>query len=139
MSNILITGILMVALSSIPDIDIAWELKHRGVTHTFLAGSIFGVFFAVIMGYFYGAWGLVMGFIAGFGGTTSHLLGDVFSYHPLTPLYPFSNRKVAFRLFKASNRIVNSTIFLIGVVAFILSYEPAIITQIINSLGSLLP
>ena len=37
MTNIVVTCV-MVFLSSIPDLDIQWEIKHRNITHTFLFG-----------------------------------------------------------------------------------------------------
>ena len=67
MTYVLITCILMVGLSSIPDLDIQWEIKHRGITHTFLFGIVVGVLFSFLIGYAYSSFGLVMGFVAGFG------------------------------------------------------------------------
>ena len=134
MNYVLLTCFLMVALSSLPDFDIQWEIKHRGITHTFLFGIGTGTLFGFLIMYMYGFPGLLMGFIAGFGGTASHLLGDSFTYSPFKPLYPFSDRKVAYGLFKASNQTANSTMLVLGFVLFIISYEPTIFTTLIGSL-----
>jgi len=118
----------MVALSSLPDLDMEFRvygIKHRGITHTFLGGVFFGVVFAILMGYVYGGIGWLMGFIAGFGGTLSHLLGDVFTYSPFKPFYPLSSREVAFGYFKASNKTVNNAMLTLGVIAFIIPFAIA--------------
>jgi membrane-bound metal-dependent hydrolase YbcI (DUF457 family) len=134
MNYVVLTCVLMVALSSIPDLDIQWEIKHRGITHTFLFGAVVGVLFAIMLGYAYGPLGWLMGFVAGFGGTASHLLGDAFTYSPFKPFYPFSDTEVAYGFFKASNKTANSTMLVLGIFAFIISYEPSIIQQILGSL-----
>lgn len=134
MTYVLITCVLMVGLSSLPDLDLKWEIKHRGITHTFLAGIAFGILFAFLIGYAYGLLGWIMGFISGFGGTASHLLGDAFTYAPIKPYYPFSNKEVAFCKFKSSNKTVNGTLLILGVITFILSYEPSIVINIISSI-----
>jgi len=123
MSYILVTCFLMVGLSSIPDLDMNFEIKHRGITHTLLFGAIIGVLFAILLGFSYGTLvGWIMGFVAGFGGTASHLIGDAFTYAPFKPLYPFSNKEVAFGFFKASNKNANEAMLFIGIVTFIISF-----------------
>ena len=89
-SYALITCILMVGLSSVPDLDINFEIKHRGITHTLIFGMVVGIVFSLILGFSFGtSVGWLMGFVAGFGGTASHLLGDTLTYMPFKPLYPF--------------------------------------------------
>lgn len=133
MNYVVMTCFLMVLLSSIPDLDIKFEMKHRGITHTLLFGVVVGVLCAIMLGWVYGPLGWVMGFVAGFGGTASHLIGDSFTYSPFKPLYPFSNREVAYGFFKASNKTANALILVLGLVAFIISYEPSIIQQVFSS------
>ncbi len=133
MTYVLITCILMVALSSIPDLDMRFAIKHRGITHTFVFGIVIGVLFSILLGYSYGSLGWLMGFIAGFGGTASHLLGDAFTYRPFKPLCPFSDKEVAFGLFRASSKTANRAMLVIGIVLFIICYEPSIITQLLGS------
>jgi len=137
MNYVVLTCVLMVFLSSIPDVDILWKRifgKHRGITHTFLFGIGMGILFSIIMGYNYGSLGWIMGFVAGFGGTASHMLGDAFTYQRFKPFYPFSHKEVAYGFFKAENKKANLTMFVAGIVAFIISYEPSIITQLIQQL-----
>jgi inner membrane protein len=120
LSHVIITGGLMVALSSVPDLDMEYRkygIKHRGITHTLLFGVGVGVLIAVVMAYAFGFPGVFMGFLAGFGGTASHLLGDAFTYSSFRPFRPFSNREVAYRVFKASNRKVNGAMLTIGTLA----------------------
>ena len=133
MTNVLMTGLLMAGLSSVPDFDLEWHIKHRGVTHTVLFGLAAGVIFAVLLGmYAFGSWGWSMGFIAGFGGTLSHLLGDALTYQKFQPLWPFSDKEVAYGFFAASNRAVNNAMLVLGGISFFLSYEPSIIQQLLN-------
>jgi membrane-bound metal-dependent hydrolase YbcI (DUF457 family) len=125
MTYVLMTCVLMVALSSLPDLDMEFRIygiKHRGITHTFLGGIFFGILFAILMGYAYGTLGWLMGFLAGFGGTVSHLLGDIFTYTPFKPLYPLLHREVALCYFKASNKTVNNTMLTLGIVAFVIPF-----------------
>jgi membrane-bound metal-dependent hydrolase YbcI (DUF457 family) len=133
MTNVLVAGLLMTGLSSVPDFDLEWHIKHRGITHTVLFGLAVGIVFAVMLGmYAFGFWGWPMGFIAGFGGTSSHLLGDALTYQKFQPLWPFSDKEVAYGLFAASNRSVNNAMLVLGGIAFILSYEPSIIQQLLS-------
>jgi len=142
MTYVLITCILMVALSSLPDIDIELQreygIKHRGLTHTFLFGIIVGILLGVLIGYAYGSLGWFMGFTAGFGATLSYILGDAFTYERFAPFSPFSKRKISFGLFRSSNKTLNNTMFVLGVFAFILSLEPSTFLQILNIIKSLL-
>ena len=128
MTYVLVTGVLMVGLSSLPDLDIELRreygisIKHRGITHTFLVGVCFGIMFAALIGYVYGAIGWLMGFIAGFGGTVSHLLGDAFTYESFKPFYPFSQREVAFQKFSSSSKTANRSFLVLGAIAFIVPF-----------------
>jgi len=133
MNYVVATCVLMVALSSIPDLDIQFEIKHRGVTHTLVFGVVIGILFGILMGYSYESMGWLMGFVAGFGGTASHLVGDSFTYSKFQPFRPFSDKEIAFGFFKASNKTANGTMFVLGIVAFIISYEPSIVAQILGS------
>lgn len=122
----------MVGLSSLPDLDIKWEIRHRGKTHTFLAGILFGIAFGIVIWYAYGIVGFLMGFLSGFGGVASHLLGDAFNYRKFKPFLPFSGMEVGFGIFESSNKAVNSTMFALGAVVFIVSYQPSVVLQIIS-------
>ncbi len=134
MTYVLLTCFLMVALSSIPDLDVQWEIKHRGITHIILFGIFVGILFSILIGYAYGPLGLIMGFVAGFGATSSHLLGDAFTYMSFKPFYPFSQKEVSFGFFEASDKIANRSLLIIGIIVIVISYEPSIITQIMSSM-----
>lgn len=131
--NYIVTAcLLMAALSSIPDVDVQFEVKHRGITHTVIFGVIVGFTLSILFSYFTGGVYWLIGFIAGFGGTISHLIGDALTYSKFKPFYPFSNREVAYGLFKASSKVVNRGILALGIFTFIISYNPSIIIQLLK-------
>jgi len=100
---------------------------------------IVGILFAVLIGYAYGIIGWLMGFVAGFGGTASHLLGDAFTHTPFRPFTPFSDREMgALGLFRSDNKTVNRTMLVLGVFIFIFSYQPSIVSDIIGSFMSMI-
>jgi membrane-bound metal-dependent hydrolase YbcI (DUF457 family) len=126
---IVVTAFLMVAVSFAPDLDIlvrryGVKTRHRGLTHTFLFGAVVGFLFSATLGYVYGSLGWVTGFVVGFGGTASHLLGDILTREQpnVKPFYPFSEREVNLGLFKASDKTANNTAVALGVIAFAVSY-----------------
>lgn len=130
---VLITGFLMVALSSVPDLEYRhYGIKHRGITHTLLFGLGLGILFAFLMGYAFGSIGLLMGSLAGFGGTVSHLVGDSFTYHKFKLFYPFSDKEVAYGFFKAANKTANTAMLTIGVIAFVLCLDPSILLNLLG-------
>ena len=105
---------LITALSTLPDIDLKLEIAHRRYTHNVLAALAFGLLIGYILkGTVVGFLG---GFIAGFGGTLLHLLGDIFTYKPFKPLWPFLNREVALELFSSDDHLVNRALWALGVV-----------------------
>lgn len=108
--------------SLLPDIDLRLRplVTHRGVTHTLLAGIIFGIILAVITSY--AGYGWSIGLAAGFGGTVLHLVGDTFNYTKIKPLWPFSHREVALRLFKSSNWVANKGFATLGGLALLLIF-----------------
>jgi len=128
LGDILATCILMLTLSSLPDIDIelrreyGLKIRHRGITHTLIAGVIFGIAFGALMGYPNNVLGWASGLLAGFGGTASPLLGDAFTYESFKPFYPFSNKEVALRKFRSSNKTINRTMLAIGAFACIIPF-----------------
>ena len=120
-SYILITGIIMVGLSSIPDLDMKWEIKHRGITHTLIFGIGTGILLSLFFGYAMGILGVFMGFIAGFGATASHLLGDALTFSRFKPFYPFSEKEIAYGICASGNRTANQIFMFGGSVLFVLS------------------
>lgn len=111
----------MVFLSSIPDLDLSLGIEHRGITYTF----VFGLAVGVLIGLLFGSGGdwtsAVVGFIAGFGGTLSHLLGDAFTYRSFEPFKPFSDKEVAYGFFEADNETANRGFMMFGIITFVLA------------------
>lgn len=102
--NSLILIFLAAALSSLPDLDISWEIKHRGYTHNVTFGIIVGILFGILFGY-QGGWAFgLIGFFGGLGGILSHLLGDLFTYQEFKPLWPFSKNEISFKWFSSKDR-----------------------------------
>lgn len=112
------TCLVIAVLSSLPDIDLYWQpfVKHRGITHTFLCGVIFGTVFGFI--FHYAGFDWFIGFVGGFGATLLHILGDVFSHETMKPLRPFSQYEVKLGLFRSSNWVVNKGFMALGGLAF---------------------
>lgn len=116
----IVTCLFIVVLSSLPDIDMRGHpvVRHRSpLTHSLLAGAVFGAVLAVVT--YWVGYGWLRGFLVGFGSTALHLLGDVFTYTPIKPFWPFSRRRVALRLFRSSNLFVNKGMAAFGGLAFI--------------------
>lgn len=110
---------LAAGLSSLPDIDIRFEIKHGTYTHNILAALIFGAVFGFILFYAGGLlWGLI-GFVAAFGGTMSHLLGDALTHMKFKPLWPFSKVEVGLGRFESGSKQANSRMMKIGTLALI--------------------
>lgn len=120
---------LLIALASgvstLPDIDLEWQreglpVHHRGITHSILFAILIGSLLGGLFYYGYESlpW-FVTGFMGGFLGIVSHLIGDSFTFHPFKPLWPFSDIEVAFGLCKASDKKVNENLMAIGGFAFI--------------------
>lgn len=115
--------ILATGLSSIPDIDLEYEIKHRGFTHNILFALIVGIVTGTLfyMGnsnplYF------LIGFLGGFGGIGSHIIGDVLTHMKFKPLWPFSKKEVALKLCYAGDKKVNDGLMTAGITAFILYF-----------------
>jgi len=113
-------------VSTLPDVDLEWwrtglPVHHRGVTHSLL----FAIFIGFLLGgIFYGRYEtlscFVTGFLGGFLGIVSHLIGDSFTFHSFKPLWPFSAIEVGFGFCKANDKRVNENLMVIGGLAFIL-------------------
>jgi len=117
---IFLVVLLSAGLSSIPDIDMQWEIAHRKFTHNILFAFIIGILFGVIFGYGSGIWYGVVGFLGGFMGVMLHLLGDIFTHMAFKPLWPLSQKEVAWHWFLAKSKTANDGFFAFGVGAFFL-------------------
>jgi len=116
--SIFVIGV-SVLVSTIPDLDVNWRvigIKHRGkVSHSLFTAIVLGVMFGGLFYYIGVEWfWFNTGFIGGFLGITSHLLGDILTYHSFQPLWPLSQMEISFRLCRANSRIVNNTLFFLG-------------------------
>ncbi len=102
--------ILATVFSLLPDIDILLRLRHREYTHnlTFAALSAFVAF--VVSG--------VRLALAALAGITTHILADLLTMQKFAPLYPFSRRRVALKLFRSDNSVVNTMSFILGFLSF---------------------
>lgn len=120
-SEAILIIILATGISLLPDIDLLCGWKHRRKTHNLSFGSIIGLSIAII--FFYSMHDLIIaltGFMAGFGGVASHLLGDIITYKSFTPFAPFSKKKMALRYCKSDNKKVNCWLVIGGILSFIL-------------------
>ena len=116
----IIAGLLVVGFSSLPDLDLSWEIPHRKYTHNVLFGLISGLIFGLL--FMYGGLSFMLGFIGGFGGTICHLIGDSFTFMEFKPLWPFSSLEVGFGLFRSGNTKINEAFLIIGALSFIFLY-----------------
>lgn len=112
--------LLSAGLSSLPDIDLKLEIAHRKFTHNILFALFIGLLLGIMFGYASGLWYGLVGFVGGFMGVMLHLLGDVMTHMEFKPLYPLSNRKVAWHWFLAKSKPANDGFFIFGIIAFFL-------------------
>jgi len=111
---------VFVGMSVWPDLDLRFELKHRGYTHTLAGALVFGVLGAAIFGLAHPS-GALCGFLGGFGGTLSHILGDLMTYAKFRPLWPLSSREFAFGWFSARDVRVNKVFAELGTYSLFLA------------------
>lgn len=133
LSEVFALGMVGMGFWSIaPDVDMRLPTRHRGPTHTFLAAGVAGVLTAVVAVYLAstgtgGGGDIVLrnsilanlaaagfGFLIGFYGVVSHLIGDVVTMAGIRPWKPFSNRKHGLRLVLAKNKRVNQGLMTTG-------------------------
>ena len=111
----LVAGLLIVAFSMLPDIDLRLEIKHRTVTHNIffalLAGLGLGFLFMEPIGFY-------TGFSVGFFSVTLHIMADLLTMMEFKPLWPFSDRSIALKIFLASDKKANNILWSIGSITF---------------------
>lgn len=147
----IIIGILSVIVityfASIPDIDLKCRfLTHRGFTHTYSFGIFIGMIFSII-GLFvlmvFINMGIVApsiltiigvsvwGFFVGLFIVLSHVIGDIITpagvrpfqkprYIPNSPI--FSDKKYTLDLIRASNKIANFSLLIVGTASISISF-----------------
>jgi len=105
--------------------------EHRKFSHTLAFATICGLFMGFftlnVFNDFY------VGFFGAFFGVISHILGDLPTYTPFSPLYPISRRKVSLKLFKSSNKLINTLLLLIGIVMFVTLYENGTVLRLVSN------
>lgn len=110
--------ILSAAFSSLPDIDLRLGLPHRKYTHNILFIAItslpLGYLTSILLNDFN------LGFYSALLSGISHLLCDLITYMEFAPLYPFSNKNIALRLFRSSNEFINNVFIVSGMLLLIL-------------------
>ncbi|OYT32223.1 MAG: hypothetical protein B6U94_00060 [Thermofilum sp. ex4484_79] len=111
--------VAFIGMMSWPDLDLGFELTHRGFTHTLAGALVFGVISALIFGLVNVKY-VFSGFVGGFSGTLVHMLGDLFTYWKFQPLWPLSKKAIAFRFFKANNKGINSLFAKTGTLVFMI-------------------
>ena len=109
------TAFLALALVTLPDIDLRLEIAHRKYTHNILFAIIMGIAF----GFALESFSFWIGFIAGFSAIIIHILGDILTYMPFAPLWPFYKKKVSLKLFRSSNRYANNFFLDSGLITLI--------------------
>lgn len=120
-------GLLGVALwSYAPDFDLVLPLPHRGPTHTVTAAVAAAVLTAFLSFYiakgevivltdvFRYPYPFVTGFLIGFLGVTSHLIGDFLTPAGIRPWWPFSGRNYSLGLLGAENKLANQVLSFVG-------------------------
>ncbi len=104
--------------------------EHRGFSHTltfaFLCGALMGFFTLKVFGDF------SVGFVGAFLGVLSHILGDLLTHKPFSPLYPFCRRRFALKLVKSSNPIANYLLLISGFVSLTVLYRGIVLKAVAN-------
>lgn len=104
--------------------------EHRTFSHTLI--------FAIICGVFMGFFTLKafedfnVGFFGAFLGVLSHIIGDLMTYKPFSPLHPFYRRKISFKLFKSSNPTVNMGFLVSGLLVLFITRGGTILRDMSN-------
>ena len=118
-NNIIILIVLFTAfLSTIPDIDIHFEIAHRTFTHNVFFALLVAVILGILFGFIGGIELISIGFIAGFMGIMTHLLGDLMTYKEFKPFAPLSQIQISWCWFPAESETANIGFFVSGWIAF---------------------
>ena len=117
-TEVLLTYIIVILLSTLPDIDLRLEIKHRYYTHNILFAILIGLLVGFVTSYT--TLGFYKGFLIGFSGIMLHLIADLMTYKKFPILAPFSMKKVALKLFKSDNPLINNLLLVSGFLSFLL-------------------
>lgn len=111
------------ALSWIPDLDLKFGLKHRGITHTIPLGI--AVAFIISLFFSYSFLDAFFAFLSVLIAFSVHIFGDMFNIVPMAIFYPFSKKKYGgWKWFKSANEKANEYAITIGFIiyAFVLAF-----------------
>ncbi len=112
--------VMLVLLSSIlsplPDLDLRLKIPHRIYTHNFFVVIALSIAIGYLTHVFFK--NFIVGFLVIFLAFSSHILFDLLTYKPFRPLAPIQKRAIALRLVRASNRVVNNLLLILGIVSF---------------------
>lgn len=109
--------VLMTAIfSMLPDIDMVLRIKHREYTHNF-------TFAAISTAIFFFTFRMLkipeLLSLSVFLAVSIHILVDMLTMQKFPPLYPFSKKRVALRVFRSDNGLVNGGVFILGTMEFV--------------------
>lgn len=97
--------------------------KHRSITHTVWYALLWGIIVAIGSFMIFSPVNLLniilfvsLGFIIGFLGIISHLLGDILTPMGIKPFYPVKNKNYSLNKFKAKNPFYNYGFLILGIV-----------------------
>ena len=118
--------VIAAAFSTLPDVDLKWEIAHRKYTHNLPFGLVMGALFGVpVMAGGHLGFGVTL-FLGVFAGTATHLLGDMIAGlrpngepWPVKPFAPFNDFEIGFGWFKSSDRKMNQNFMTLGAVALV--------------------
>jgi inner membrane protein len=104
------------AFAILPDIDILLRVKHREYTHNITFAVV-----ATIAAFFLFRMARVKEILAlsAFVAVVIHIVADSFTMQKFPPFFPFSKKRVAFRVFKSNNPVINASSFILGSLSFV--------------------
>ncbi|MEM4292333.1 MAG: metal-dependent hydrolase [Archaeoglobaceae archaeon] len=100
-----------IALAMLPDIDLVLRVEHRKYTHNVTFALLIAVLSYVLLASF------LLSILA-FLSVLLHVIADLMTKQKFAPLYPFSKKKYALKLFRSDNKSVNYIVFLLGLISF---------------------
>ncbi|MEM0022745.1 MAG: metal-dependent hydrolase [Archaeoglobaceae archaeon] len=100
-----------IALAMLPDIDLVLRVEHRKYTHNVTFALLIAVLSYVLLASF------LLSILA-FLSVLLHVIADLMTKQKFAPLYPFSRKKYALKLFRSDNKSVNYIVFLLGLISF---------------------
>lgn len=107
LNNVLIA----VALTVSPDIDLLLRIEHRKYTHNVTFAILISILVFMFLKNFW------LSFLV-FLSILIHILSDLLTIQKFAPLYPFSKKKYALKLFKSNNTAINTAVILLGMASF---------------------